>query len=503
MELNVRSGREVGRVLERAVEQVRQRLSAHADGIRELDAEMNELIAKRSETLVELARHYLPDLKLETIQGSFVEVRDELLDLLAQKQRRQLELQDQASGATREVEHQDAELDRVTDELNAKVAEREQLESLVAERLHGCEEFTALSQQALVAEQELNRNEARVTEIQTDAKEKLPSYERSRLFKYLYDAGYATGRYQAGGLTRRLDRWVAKMIDFESSRRGYDFLRTTPELMKQEVSRRRDRFNELMQQVEAIEDRVTDEVGLTEVLRVGQQLGAERDRLVAAVAAAQDRLLKLQQQISQLEGQQNEFYERAISRMKAFLEKLPEARLERHSQSTPQRDDDAIVAEASQIGDRLDAAEGRGAELGRARAAWDERFNGLQELLQRFRQAEFDSQRSMFPLQLDAQDLVEQYIAGRLSAQDAWAALQQSQRFAPAWHEQQRPQFGEFPVGDVSMVLLNVLAEVAGAALQHSAGRGMERRAPMRRQTRQAMGRPQFPNRGFTNGRGF
>ena len=47
----------------------------------ELDAEMNELIAKRSETLVELARHYLPDLKPETIQGSFVEVRAELLKL--------------------------------------------------------------------------------------------------------------------------------------------------------------------------------------------------------------------------------------------------------------------------------------------------------------------------------------------------------------------------------------------------------------------------------------
>jgi hypothetical protein len=503
MELNARSGREVGRTLEHAVEQVRQRLSAHADGIRALDAEMNELIARRSETLLELARHYLPDLNLETIQGAFVEVRAELLDLLSQKQQRQLELQDQAAGATREVEHQDAELDRVTDELNVKVAERDRLEALVAERLHGSEEFTALSQQALVAEQELNRNEARVTEIQSEAQQKLPSYERSRLFKYLYDAGYATGRYQAGGWTRRLDRWVAKMIDFEAARRGYDFLRTTPELMKQEVSRRRDRFNELMQQVEAIEDRVSDEVGLTEVLRLGQQLGADRDRLVAAVAAAQEGVQRLRQQIAQLEGQQNEFYERAIGRMKAFLEKLPEARLQRHSQSTPQRDDDAMVAEVSQIGDRLEAAEERGAELGQAREAWDERFNGLQEILQRFRRAEFDSQRSMFSRRLDVQDLVEQYIAGRMTAQQAWTALQQSQQFAPAWHEQQGPQFGGATAGDVSLVLLKVLAEVAGAAMQQSAGRGMERRGPVRRQSRQASGRPQFPNRGFTNGRGF
>jgi hypothetical protein len=503
MEMNVRSGREVGRILERAAEQVRGQLGEHADGVRQLDVEMNELLSQRSETLLELARHYLPDLNLETIQNSFVEVREELLQLLLQKQRRQTEVQDQVSGAAREAEHQEAELDRVTDELNAKVAERERLEALVADRLHATPEFTALSQQALDAEGELNRNEARVAEIEEDAREKLPSYERSRLFTYLRDAGYGTARYQAGGLTRRLDGWIAKMIDFDGARRGYHFLRTTPQLMKQEVARRRDRFNELMQQVEAIEDRVSDELGLTEVLRLGQQLGVERDRLVEAVSKAQTRVLQLQHQLAQLEGRQNEFYEQAIIRLRAFLERLPEARLQRHSQSTPQPDDDALVAEVAGISDRLEAAEGRGAELERVREAWDRRFDGLQQLLQRFRQAEFDSQRSLFPRHLDVEDLIENYLAGRISSQQTWDMIQHAQRFAPTWNEQQESVFGEFPVGDVSMVLLKVLSEVAGAAMQHSAGRGMQRRGPMRHKSRQASGRPHFPRGGFTNGRGF
>ena len=76
-------------------------------------------------------------------------------------------------------------------------------------------------------------------------------------------------------------------------------------------------------------------------------------------------------------------------------------------------------------------------------------------------------------------------------------------KFAPAWHEQQGPQFGGASAGDVSMVLLKVLAEVAGAAMEHSANRGVQRRGPVRHQSRQASGRPHFPNRGFTNGRGF
>jgi hypothetical protein len=57
--------------------------------------------------------------------------------------------------------------------------------------------------------------------------------------------------------------------------------------------------------------------------------------------------------------------------------------------------------------------------------------------------------------------------------------------------------------GDVSQVLLHVLTEVAGAAMRHSAQRGVHRRSMPRSVQRQSSGRPPFPNRGFTNGRGF
>ena len=127
------------------------------------------------------------------------------------------------------------------------MAEREKLEQVVSERLHGSDEFKRLSEQALTAETELERNEDRVADIKAEAEKKLPSYDHSRLFKYLYDAGYGTPAYKGKGLTRRLDGWVARMIDYPSARRGYDFLRVTPELMAQEVTRRRDKFNELMQ----------------------------------------------------------------------------------------------------------------------------------------------------------------------------------------------------------------------------------------------------------------
>ena len=506
----------MGRVLLHGVEGVRRELDEHITAMQNVDRQVTDMVARRGAALLDLAKAYLPDISAETIRGTFVEVRDDLAAILVQKNRRQREVQDKLGGVQRDLEHQEAELQRITSELDAKVAERERLEKLVAERLHGSEEFKTLSQQALEAEEQLEKNEARVAEVQGDAKEKLPSYDRSKLFRYLYDAGYGTAKYQAKGWTKAIDDWVAKLIDFNTARRGYDFLRVTPELMEAEVKRRRDAFNGLMAQVEAIEDKVGDEVGLTAVMREGQELGSQRDTLVAGVAASQDELRRQQQELLRLSGTQNEFYEQAVARMKNFLAGVPPQELLEHSRETPQREDDAIVAEVSYLGKQLEDAKRQGAAMVHDRQAWDERLGGLQQVLQQFRRAEFDSQRSLFPGDFDVESLVRQYLDGKLSAQQLWSAIHDQQEFAPAWHEQAPygvpqgrgpqgggPTLGDIITSDASIALLRVLTTVAGEAMRHAAYRGVERRAPERQQQREAAGRPPFPNRGFTNGRGF
>lgn len=497
-------------MLQRSVDRVRRQVDRHVAGMRELDGKVSELVERRGDALLDLAKHYLPDMSLASIQGAFVEIRDDLLEVFSRKQRRQQQLQDEAAGCEREVEHREAELQRVTDELNEKVAERERLQELLSERLHGSEEFKALSARALEAEQELERNEDRVAEIKAEAAQKLPSYEKSRLFKYLWDAGYGTSRYKGQGWTRRIDRWVAGLIDYPTARRGYDFLTTTPDLIAEEVGRRRDRFNELMEEVEAIEDRVSDEIGLTAVMRAGQELGAERDNLVQSIAEEQDRLLAKQEEMLRLQGTDNEFYMQAVKRLQQFLGTMHGSRLQSVSAATPDRRDDAIVSELAWLSEQLRDAEGRGDSMARERKAWDDKLSGLQGVLQLFRAEEFDSRRSEFNSAFDADGHVRAFLDGRLTREQLWAAFCQHQYFEPLWHELpppprggRGPGFGDVLGGDVSHVLFRVLTDVASEAMRQSARRGMQRREPIRRQQRESSGRPTFRRRGFTNGRGF
>ncbi len=501
--MNARSGYSVGNALQQGVQVLSGRLQECLNAMTELDQSASELVERRAKAFLELAEHYLPAIDQQSVAGTFQEVRGQLMEVLTRKQRHERELQKALEADAAEAARLEHDLDRVTGVLNEKVARREELEKVVAERLEGDAEFQRLSKEALVAEGELERNEQRVSDMQHEASEKLPSYEKSQLFQYLHKRGYGTSGYKKKGLTKRLDGWVAKLIDFHRARRGYEFLRVTPELMANEVSRRRDQFNGLMELVEACEDRHSDEVGLTAVMREGQELGQARDNLVADIGKQQDRAEKHRQELLTLESSRNEYYEQAVSRMREFLAGLEVWRLQHTSRSTPETEDDQIVAEVVWIGEELNRTKEQGAELTSEQQTWKRRSAELQDIWQRFRRADYDSGRSMFHPDFEIEGYLENFVRGRLSRDDLWSAIRSAQQFAPPWHEDPGQGRGRGIETDFSYVLLRVLTEIAGQALRHAAERGMERRGPIRQQQRVEAGRPKFRNRGFTSGRGF
>ena len=190
------SGRGVGQALKQATEQLRRHQSECQASLRKLDESSKELVDRRGQTLLELAEHYLPEVDRDSVLASFRGIRDELLDVLARKQRRERQLHEDLKTDEAEALRLQAELEQATDALNEKVGERERLEEIVAERLKAHEKFQKLSKEALLAEQELQRNEERIAEIQQEASEKLPAYDNNRMFRYLYDRGFGTPEYK-------------------------------------------------------------------------------------------------------------------------------------------------------------------------------------------------------------------------------------------------------------------------------------------------------------------
>jgi len=499
------SGRGVGQALKQAGEQLRRHQSECQTSLQKLDESSKELVERRGQMLLELAEHYLPEVDRSSVLATFRGIRNELLDVLVRKQRRERQLHENLKQDETEALRLQAELEQTTDSLNEKVVERERLEEIVAGKLKAHKKFQQLSKQALLAEQELQRNEERIAEIQQEASEKLPAYDKNRMFRYLYDRGFGTPEYKKKGLTRTLDRWVAKFVKYSRSRRGYDFLRVTPELMAAEVVRRREQFNVLMEQIEAIEDKISDKVGLTKVLQEGQKLSARRDGLMEELAQLEQRFTGHHQELQSLEGSQNEFYEQGVGQMKAFLAEMEHSWLEHQSRSTPERQDDELVAEIGWLNEQLDKARRESSKLTQEQRNWKQRYSGLQDVLQRFRRADYDSRRSTFSDDLDVDRLVGDYLRGETGREEMWSLIRRHQQFQQSRYEQ--PGWGVDTTwgggGDLSHVLGRVLIEVAGEAMKHAVRRGMQRRGPFRSQSRKQSGRPDFGGGWFTQGRGF
>lgn len=503
MVTTVRSGRAVAREFDQALDRFRKDTAAHSVSAQRLEEQLRELLQRRSKALVELAQHYLPELNQAAVDASHAEIREDLLGVLARQQarRRELEAQiDAIRGQTAELEQQ---LQEVTQQLDEKAAKRDDLEQQLAERLRTSDEFQVVSKQAIQAELELEKNEARVEEIRREAEEKLPSYDKSRLFQYLRRRDYGTPSYEKDGLVRRLDGWIARMIDYPSARQSYRFLQTTPDLIAAEVARRRSLFDELMERVEAIEDRVADEIGLTELMRAGQELGGRRDTLVGELETRQQQIEQLERRIVELTGGHSEFYEQAVARLKIFLANIEESRLAKTARATPDRRDDAIVAEVLWLNNQIKAHRRESTALAGQHAAAEDLFAGLQEVRQRFRRAEFDSARSLFDHAFSAGREIERYLAGRIGPEGLWNSIRQHQHFAPTTWQDGPPSGGMRFDDNASEVLMRVMTEVAGAALRHAVSRGVARRGATRSRRRSSRGRPPLPRRGFTKGRGF
>lgn len=471
----MRQGSEVYRDLQHHAATARQEVEAVAQQLQALQQQAQDLVARRSDAMRRLAQHYLPALDDQSIASAATEVQGQLR-AVQDKQRGEVQrLRAELAGLAQTLATHEAAFGKVTSQLEACVKRRTELEGQAAKLLQADPEFKGLATRAADTERKLARDEERAQEMAREAGAKLPAYERSTLFQYLVRRGWGTPEYRAFGLTRRLDRWVAEMVDFARAKPSYDFLRVTPPLVAAEVTRRKEEFAPVMQELHAKQAAAAEQVGLPAVVSEGNQLGAERDRRVEAMKDAQQRHRGCSEDLAKAESNEGKFYGEALATFRTFLEGAEVRALEQRARITPEPQDDALVAEIASLrqGERDLAARLSG--LTEQRTQLDARAVSLERLLRRFREANYDATSSRFA-DFDVGFEVARFVDGKCTFDDLWNLVTQRQRF-----EQPTSQasFGPgLPQGDLGIgarVLLEAMGHVVGAALSTAARRSVFR----------------------------
>lgn len=423
-----------------------------------------QLDDQRGDALVKLAEHYLPELTPTAIRETWVEVQPGISQVLRRKEAECDRLRAGIDDLTHKRQVQDAALVEINRQRDEAREAQAALVGQVEQQLRADAGFVQLSDRAAVAEAELERAEANLHEIEQDAAKKIPAYEQSALFSYLRDRNYGTSAYSHRGFTRRMDRWVAKLVDFNKAKQGYDFLRKTPEQMRKIIADDREALSLVMNELERQRDRVADEFGLPAQIQASNELESTRTTQLSLLGEIQKQIDGLQSQLTDADDPRGSHYREAIGLFRDMLTQIDSRDLQRRAKSTLDLSDDQIVSQLmgveAKIGELSDAA-----NAAQQRVARTQRFlEELGRVIQQFRAAEFDSSRSQFLGTLDLQGtLFRAYEAG--DADVVWQEIRNAQRWGPTVGE----QITRVATHPMTQVLINAMAHAAGGALQQHA----------------------------------
>lgn len=468
-------------------------------------------VEARGNALSALAKHYLPSLQDDHVAQLFVDARREL-DVLQLRQRAKVgELREALTAAASKRDEVEDRLEVTTKRLEELVAERTRLESLVAERLAADAEFRRLTADVGHATAALERDEARAEELQSESRAKLPAYRASHLFRYLLDVGFGTPNYTKKGFVRSMDRMVAKLVDWPRTKAGYDFLSTIPKLVAVEVERRREEFESTMAKLDAMEERVEREVGLSKVREDGESLGRQREKMLADLEAAQAEEVRCRAELEESESATGRFHVEALARLRDHFDRAGLRQLATRALETADPVDDRLVAAIEAAEREIDALRASASSVGTAREQTVERAKALSELVLDLRRRECDSVRCSFERMTPS--AFERRVEAIAEGRDEVGSLKQDLRRAETFrrgmedvkqHAESMSRSGG-ELGTLGGILLHAAAAVADAALSKASAGGAASRGVRRHfggGSRSGSGNSRRGG-GFTRGSGF
>ncbi len=439
-------------------------------------AELGQLSAGKGDALLELARHYLPALTRQAVEITWSEARDGVLDVLRRKESHVGRLVSELEQLDRQRDASEAELASVNTRLDAANERQERLAQAVSEALSTDASFADSANRAAEAEASLQRAEANLDEIERDALGKLPSYEQSSLFMYLYRRQFGTPQYRSRGYTRSIDQWLSRYIGYPEARKGYEFLKSTPQHMREVIADDRQSLNTVLDELERRRDAVAQELGLTDTIAEVQNLTDQRAKLVESLAQIERRTQTLQNERLQVDDPNGRYYHEAIERFREMLAKADPRALAEQAKLTATVEDDAIVDRLQGLHTEMEQVTGQVRQRQQTVSGLTHHLQSIGTIINRFRAAGFDSQRAEFDGTVDLVGELQAALAGQGDYEALWQRLRRSQRWTPP----PVSRITQVATHPMTQVLISAMAVAAAGALQAQARQAAQRRASSR-----------------------
>jgi len=406
-----------------------------ASQLYKIEQDITVLTVEREDHYCSLAAHYLPELDAEAVRFTLREIREDVERVFREKQERRIDLEKLMKENRKKNCRLEEEIDATTTQIEQQAQERDKTVKAIAEDLQKDGKYTQMDEEAKKAEARLQQNNQRISEVEEEARRKLPAFEQNKLFSYLLRTGYGTFQYEGSGLRKRLDSWAAGKVNFTENKKCYDFLKSMPEMMKQEVARRQEELDRIVSDLKRIESRTEKQQGLPEIVARAEKLMTQRQDLIEKDKKQDEQHASYAREREEIDSKKDPYHVRAIEKIKTFLKGEQIADLKSRAKQTEGTEDDKIADRIGyidlEIRELKDKAKGVRAE----RDVLATKLDDVRKIEKRFRERDYEGSYSSFSDGFNVTHLLVAYMLGTMSKSDIDRKIDSSQSTrTPRYH---------------------------------------------------------------------
>ena len=430
----------------RVLRELEQGLSTLRADVRESDATLDatsahieQLTRRKLDAYKALAEHRLAQLERGDVMRGLDTVSKRIARLVDERRSRHEQLLADLRADEGRLGGLEGEREQQRQVVEDAVRTLDEEEAVVQASLEADPAFTAQLEQAHRAEAIANEAEAKAADARADQQEKGKPYESDRLFMYLWDRGYGTSEYRANPVSRMLDRWVARLCDYDEARPNYWMLNEIPLRLEEHARQARAVADTEFEKLESLERAAAATAGVSELQRELEQEEARLESIDEEIRLSERRLAELRESLGRFVAGDDELMQQILKELAGEMQSEGIRVLQNRAAATPERTDDDLVARIIALDDELELMTERLRDLRKLYSNRAHRSQALERVRGQFKRNGYDDLRSVFVDSGLISAALGEFLRGVLDEDDLWRQISRQYRNRTI---QSKPDFG-------------------------------------------------------------
>ena len=410
------NGNSIHDSIEEKITEVRSEYNSYTHKISDAENDIREHTTERENIYTTLASMYLPEAEAKELQGQIKEAQDEVTKIFQDRSNRRdglVKIIKQTDGS---IAINREKLSTMADKLNNLADNQKKIELKIIDTLKTQDDYNNALLLADQKDKEYVQGNTRLETFKDQANSQISTYENNKLFKYLIDRKFDTNNYTGNVITTWFDTKIAGFINFKVQNEQYQFLKTTPDLLKKEVSRLETEAKDAKSIVKQLYTAEAKKQGLDAAIKAFKDEISNRDNLMSVQESLKADFNKYNSEISELDTNKSEYHIKAVGKLKSYLKDYTIQDLKRQAQATPGSDDDKLVQKIESIDSEIRQYKDDINEYKIQQNKVAKKVSGLEEIERNFQSNNYDGGRSRFKDELDISDLLTGFLIGKLTA---------------------------------------------------------------------------------------